>query len=227
MPKNLEGKPETYTNPVYPQSFPDPFVLKFRGEYFAYCTGDASDGNLFGILHSKDLVNWAYIGSAMEPLASRPPFYWAPEVIYDNGKFYLYYSAGNEILMEIRVAVSDRPDGGFVDAGVRLTKEEFAIDAHVFIDDDRSRYLFYATDFLEYSHIGTGTVVDRMIDWKTLAGKPRPVSRAKYDWQVYDPARKEKGGVRWHTVEGPTVRQVADPADRFWDVLTWRLAAGR
>ncbi len=29
------------------------------------------------------------------------------------------------------------------------------------------------------------------------------------------------------TLEGPTVRQVADPADRFWDVLTWRLAAGR
>jgi peptide/nickel transport system substrate-binding protein len=30
-----------------------------------------------------------------------------------------------------------------------------------------------------------------------------------------------------NTVQGPTVRQVADPADRFWDVLTWRLAAGR
>jgi peptide/nickel transport system substrate-binding protein len=29
------------------------------------------------------------------------------------------------------------------------------------------------------------------------------------------------------TVEGPSVRQVADPADRFWDVLTWRLAASR
>ena len=29
------------------------------------------------------------------------------------------------------------------------------------------------------------------------------------------------------TVEGPAVRQVADPADRFWDVLTWRLAEGR
>ncbi len=29
------------------------------------------------------------------------------------------------------------------------------------------------------------------------------------------------------TVIGPTMRQVADPADRFWDVLTWRLAAGR
>ena len=29
------------------------------------------------------------------------------------------------------------------------------------------------------------------------------------------------------TVNGPPSRQVADPADRFWDVLTWRLAAGR
>ena len=88
MPDSFEGKPETYINPVYPHSFPDPFVLKFRGEYFAYCTGDAPDGNVFGILRSRDLVKWEYVGSAMEPLASRPPFYWAPEVIYDNGKFY-------------------------------------------------------------------------------------------------------------------------------------------
>ena len=29
------------------------------------------------------------------------------------------------------------------------------------------------------------------------------------------------------TFAGPSIRQVADPADRFWDVLTWRLAAGR
>ena len=29
------------------------------------------------------------------------------------------------------------------------------------------------------------------------------------------------------TLNGPVVRQVADPADRFWDVLTWRLAADR
>ena len=29
------------------------------------------------------------------------------------------------------------------------------------------------------------------------------------------------------TVVGPAIRQVADPADRFWDVLTWRLAADR
>jgi GH43 family beta-xylosidase len=195
----------TYINPVYPRSFPDPYVLKFCGLYYAYATGHASDGNLFQVLHSRDLVNWTETGSAMEPLAENHPFYWAPEVFYDNGRFYLYYSVGNETLMHLRVAVSDRPDGGFVDSGKRLTREDFAIDAHVFIDTDGSKYLFYATDFLEYSHIGTGTVVDRMLDWFTLAGSPTVVTRAKYDWQVYDPKRAEKGGVKWHTVEGPAV----------------------
>jgi ABC-type transport system substrate-binding protein len=29
------------------------------------------------------------------------------------------------------------------------------------------------------------------------------------------------------TVQGPAVRQVTDGSDRFWDVLTWRLAVGR
>ena len=29
------------------------------------------------------------------------------------------------------------------------------------------------------------------------------------------------------TVEGPVIRQVADASDRFWDVLTWRLAEDR
>ena len=196
---------ETYQNPVFPESFPDPFVLKFCGEYFAYCTGFAKDGLAVGVAHSLDLVKWNYIGGALQPIAAEPPYYWAPEVVYHDGKFYMYYSCGNETLMEIRVAVSDRPDGGFVDAGHRLTNEEFAIDAHVFTDDDGQRYMFYATDFLTHSNIGTGTVVDRMVSWFELEGNPRPVSRAAYDWQVYDPHRIEKGGVRWHTVEGPTV----------------------
>jgi GH43 family beta-xylosidase len=196
---------ETYLNPVYGREFPDPFVLKFCGEYWAYCTGFWSDGRCFGILHSTDLVHWQELGGALEPLPANHPYYWAPEVSYYNGHFYLYYSTGNETLMEIRVAVAEHPAGPFVDSGRRLTHEDFAIDAHVFQDEDESRYLFYATDYPEHTHIGTGTAVDRMLDPFTLAGKPRPVTRARYDWQVYDPHRIEKGGVRWHTIEGPFV----------------------
>lgn len=195
----------TYLNPVYPHSFPDPFVLKHRGEYWAYCTSFWNDELCFGVLHSRDLVNWREVGGAMRRIDQVSTCYWAPEVTYADGYFYLYYSVGNEENMHLRVAVAEHPAGPFVDSGRILTTEQFAIDAHVYTDDDGTRYLFYATDFLTYSHIGTGTVVDRLIDPFTLAGEARPVTRARFDWQVYDPARREKGGVRWHTVEGPAV----------------------
>ncbi|MDQ3908620.1 MAG: glycoside hydrolase family 43 protein, partial [Acidobacteriota bacterium] len=196
---------ETYLNPVHARDFPDPFVLKFAGCYFAYCTGFRRDGRAFGVMRSRDLVRWEELAGALAPLPGGHTCYWAPEVSHRGGKFLMYYSVGNETLMHIRVAVSDRPEGPFVDSGHRLTAEEFAIDPHVFADTDGARYLFYATDFLTHTHIGTGTVVDRLIDDFTPEGRPRPVTRARYDWQVYDPNRKEKGGVRWHTVEGPFV----------------------
>lgn len=194
-----------YLNPVYPRDFPDPFVLKYVGQYWAYCTGIRADGRAFGILHSRDLVHWQEVGSALDLLPGGHTCYWAPEVTYDNGRFYMYYSVGDETTMQIRVAVAESPGGPFIDSGHGLTAEPFAIDPHVFEDDDGVRYLFYATDFLSHTHIGTGTVRDRLLDPFTLAGQPQPVTRARYDWQVYDPNRAEKGGVRWHTVEGPFV----------------------
>jgi GH43 family beta-xylosidase len=195
----------TYLNPVYRGSFPDPFVLKYCGEYWAYCTGVWRDGRWFGVLRSRDLVSWEELGGALEPLPGLWPCQWAPELICAEGRFFLYYSLGDEATMHLRVAVAAHPAGPFVDSGRRLTREPFAIDPHVFTDDDGTRHLFYATDFLEHTHIGTGTVRDRLLDPLTPEGRPAPVTRARYDWHVYDPQRAEKGGVRWHTVEGPFV----------------------
>jgi GH43 family beta-xylosidase len=195
----------TYLNPVYPHSCPDPFALKFCGAYYVYCTGHAPDGRAIPVITSTDLVHWRPLGGSLAMPALDWPEYWAPEVCYYNGRFYMYYSLGNEDHMHLRVAVAAHPAGPFVDSGRQLTSEQFAIDAHVFADDDGARYLFYATDFLKHTHIGTGTVVDRLLDPFTLAGEPRPVTRARYDWQVYDPQRANKGGVRWHTIEGSFV----------------------
>src|SRR5688572_15048174 len=89
---------ETYFNPVYPKSFPAPFVLRFQGEYFAYRTGFVPDGNVFSVLHSNDLVNWSERGGALTRLDDTAPYYWAPEVTDQNGKFYLYYGVGSETL---------------------------------------------------------------------------------------------------------------------------------
>lgn len=195
----------TYHNPVYAANFPDPFVLKYCGEYWAYGTGEWHDGRWFGVLRSRDLATWQDVGGALEPLPGHWPCRWAPEVSYHNGTFYLYYSIGDEETMELRVATARHPAGPFVDSGRRLTQEPFAIDAHIFVDDDGARHLFYATDYLEHSHVGTGTARLRLADPLTPEGGPTPVTRARYDWQVYHPNRPEKGGVRWHTIEGPFV----------------------
>lgn len=222
MLRNPNSGSRSYSNPVLRRSFPDPFVLESCGRYYAYCTGIADDGLAVGMAYSDDLVEWQYHGGVLGQIDARPPLYWAPEVTYWNGRFYMYYSCGNEALMEIRVAVSEGPAGPFEDSGNRLTSEEFAIDPHVFVDDDGQRYLFYATDFLQHTHIGTGTVVDRMLSSFELEGHPVPVTRAAYDWQVYDPNRAEKGGVRWHTIEGPTVLKAKGTYIQMFSGGNWK-----
>ncbi len=211
-----------YTNPLLDLGFADPYVLKYCGQYWAYCTGFWNDGRCFGILHSPDLINWNDMGGAMQPLPAGHSHYWAPEVAYSNGIFYLYYSAGNEENMHLRVATSVHPAGPFQDSGRQLTRQKFAIDAHRFVDEDGQAYIFYATDFLEHSHVGTGTVIDEMLDPLTLAGNPRPVTLARYDWQVYDPHRASKGGVRWHTVEGPFVLKHKDRYYQMFSGGNWQ-----
>ncbi len=153
----------------------------------------------------------------MDALPEEGPLYWAPEVFYWNGVFYLYYSTGDEEYMHLRVATADHPAGPFTDRGLRLTAEKFAIDAHVFTDSDGSRFMFYAADFLDRSRVGTGTVVDRMLDPFTLAQQPKPVTLAHYDWQIFDPQRLWKGGVCWHTLEGPFVLK---HNDRYYQMFS-------
>jgi GH43 family beta-xylosidase len=161
----------------------------------------------------------------MEPIDKSSTCYWAPEVIYDSGQFLLYYSVGNEERMHIRVAVAQSPTGPFVDSGNRLTAEDFAIDPHVFEDDDGTRYMFYAVDFLGDERIGTGTVCDLMLDPFSLKGDPWPITRARYDWQVYDPKRAEKGGVRWHTLEGPFVLKHKNKYYQMFSAGNWKNAS--
>jgi GH43 family beta-xylosidase len=181
-------------------------VLKVFGEYWCYFTGLQPDGRAFGILHSTNLLDWTFIGSALDPLPGDNAHYWAPEVTYHNGRYLMYYSVGpNHDEMHIRVATANHPAGPFIDAGVRLSDEAFAIDPHIFIDDDGRWYLFYATDYLDVDRVGTGTAYAPLADPFQRAGPARPVTRARYDWQVFDPNRAEKGGVCWHTLEGPFV----------------------
>ena len=208
--------------PVYDGYFADPFVWRHAGMYYAVGTGEAEawsghrGGRVIPLLRSPDLVRWEPRGHALErPDPALGHSFWAPEVAAADGRFFLYYSVGHEDKAhQLRVAVSDDPEGPYRDAGVTLVDPAacpFAIDPHPFRDDDGTWYLFYARDFLDAvpgQRAGTALVVDRMIDMTRLAGEPRTVLRACFDWQRFQAGRAMYGATYdWHTLEGPCVRK--------------------
>jgi beta-xylosidase len=169
----------TYTNPVHDGYLGDPFVLKHNGEYYAYGTVPP-DKLTIPVLHSRDLVSWQPLGDALALNDDAFDSLWAPEVAFDNGTFYMYFSAGGEEGEghQLRVATATRPSGPFEDSGVVLTPDDpFTIDAHPFRDEDGQWYLYYCRDFLDSDggeRVGTGIVVDRLVGMTRLAGGAGP-----------------------------------------------------
>jgi GH43 family beta-xylosidase len=206
--------PRTYQNPVYPDTMADPFVLKHEGFYYAYGTAPGgADGRQIPVLRSTDLVDWEALGHALVPTGAA--HYWAPEVAFHEGRFYMYYSSGSAdegTDQKLRVAVSDDPAGPFVDTGKILVPDQpFSIDAHPYRHGDGQWYLFYCVDFLHVAddhRVGTGIVVDRLLDMETLAGEPVMVVRPHQDWHIFRKDRTMYGSVYdWHTVEGASVQE--------------------
>ncbi|AUT01347.1 glycoside hydrolase [Nostoc sp. CENA543] len=210
-----------YTNPIYQGYFADPFVWQHEGVYYAIGTGAAEaegtkQSRVFPLLRSFDFVNWHFVDHALlRPDSALGNNYWAPEVAYNNGIFYLYYSVGHEDKNhQLRVATSETPLGSYQDIGEGLTDLNtcpFAIDPHPFCDDDGQWYLFYARDFLDTEggvRVGTALFVDRLQTMTKLAGEGKVVLRARSDWQRFLAKRLMYGEIYdWHTLEGPCVRK--------------------
>jgi beta-xylosidase len=201
---------------------PDPFVLLYQRVYYAFGTTGAErkgDGRIFTLLRSTNLVDWEELGGALTPPTSDTDSqYWAPEVAYHGGIFFLYYAMGGkeEEKFELRVAKSPNPQGPYTDVGVKLVDcdtNRFTIDAHPFRDGDGNWYLFYARNFLDNEdgvHPGTALVVDKLVGMTKLAGECRTVLRARHAWTLYQANRRmEVYGKTfdWHTIEGAFVRK--------------------
>jgi beta-xylosidase len=206
--------------------FADPFVARFEGEYIAYGSGDPRKAPRgFEALRSSDLRNWTSAGNVF---AGADPglgdAYWAPEVAFSGGRYWMYYSVGHGISgHHIRVAVSGSPLGPFEDTGVNLTPDEsFAIDAHSFWDKDGSRYLFFARDVLDSARPGTHLAAKRMTSMTSVESQTTAILAPDSDWQIYERSRSMYGRVfDWHTLEGPTVVQRVDGYHLFFSGGSW------
>lgn len=120
-------------------SLGDPFIMLYEDQYYAYGT-QAEDGIV--VYTSDDLEVWekAPALALHKDNSYGEKWFWAPEVYYVNGKFYMYYSAEEHMC----VATSDSPLGPFVqDVQQPMLPGEKTIDNTLFIDDDGTPYLFF------------------------------------------------------------------------------------
>lgn len=229
---------EPYTNPVVGDpkhvvsELADPFVLKWNGEYFLYTSGSPITA-----YHSTDLVHWDFVGPVLHASDAANAWnqadVWAPEVVYRNGKFYLYYTASRksddwrvgEMARRIGVAVSENPRGPFVDSGQPVTPG-WGIDGTVFKDPkDGVEHLFYSYLY-EPRLPGAGIVADLLTSWNSVAGHPAHVTRGSEAWEDKD-GDPNNGSVRY-TNEAPTVLKHHDRyymmySGGSWDLSTYAL----
>lgn len=118
--------------------FGDPFILLHNNTYYAYGTNSP---NGIEVYTSDDLKYWKkHTQLALHKDNSYgEKWFWAPEIFFVNGKFYMYYSADEHIC----VATSDSPLGPFKQVKQEPMLSAKAIDNSLFIDEDGKAYLFF------------------------------------------------------------------------------------
>ena len=148
--------PVAYANPVLDYDFPDPAVTRAPdGFYYGYATQTERGGKMVNIqvARSSDLAHWEYLGDALpnKPAwATKTQDFWAPHVLRDGERFYMYYSAKPDTADEqhglcLAVATASSPAGPFVDMGhpLQCGKEFINIDPMAFDDPVSGKHLLY------------------------------------------------------------------------------------
>ena len=185
-----------YANPVRGAAH---MMRASDGYYYAY---DGEVAN-WTIHRSANGVQWQSLGSKAYPEGTwGKKNFWVPEVIEDNGKFYMFYCAridASAPTSRIGLAISDRPDGPFRDIGHPLfdgTEMEnwHVIDPNPFIDPDTGKkYLYFVKDGAIYAYFNIDlnkTIresrifgVELSADLMSVVGEPVELLRPSQPWE--------------------------------------------
>jgi beta-xylosidase len=104
---------------------------------------------LFPVLHSKNLVDWETVGHVFPDQlpAWAEAHFWAPEITYEKGKYYIYYTAkkkgGN---LCVGVASASKATGPYTDHGPLVCQEVGSIDGFPIRDEKGELYLIWKED---------------------------------------------------------------------------------
>lgn len=169
---------------ILPGDHPDPSAVKIGNEYWV--AGTTSNWfPAFPLYRSGDLVNWKPAGHVFTKLPDWADYYlWAPEITYDNGKVYLYYTAhkkgGN---LCIAAAVADKPEGPYTDLGPLMCQEYGSIDAFPMRDEQGKLYMIWKEDG---NSVGKPTPIwaaEMKEDRTALIGEKKELFRGDAAWE--------------------------------------------
>ncbi len=140
----------------------DPAAVEFNGRLYLYCSNDDENGTNSYLMSSitcfstDDLKNWTDHGVVFSATnnTSWASLAWAPSVISNQSKLYLYFANGAG---SIGVATSSVPTGRFKDArGGSLinsstpgatTATQWLFDPCAFVDSDGQSYLYFGGQY--------------------------------------------------------------------------------
>lgn len=169
---------------VLPGDHPDPSVVKIGDTYWASAT-TSNWMPVYPLYKSKDLVNWKMAGSVFHTLPAWADYYfWAPEITYENGKVYMYYSAhkkgGNLCL---GVASADGPEGPYKDHGPLVCQEVGSIDAFPMRDEAGKLFMIWKEDGNSVNK-PTPIWIQEMNEERTkLVGEKKELFRNNAPWE--------------------------------------------
>ena len=186
---SFQTQAQTYTNPVIAGDFPDPSVIRVGEDYYATTTTGGWSPH-FPILHSRDLVNWKIVGAVFDkkPAWTKGDF-WAPEIITDKGRFFIYYTArreegaGKKGTLCVAVAVADKPTGPYTDKGALICQEMGSIDAFFVRDENDKPFLVWKEDGNDRQQPTWLYAAELTEDGTKLKGKPKKLFRNEAGWE--------------------------------------------
>lgn len=160
----------------------DPYILRDDRTkmYYLYGTTNIYDGRGFYAYRSKDLENWEGKYQVFMPLSDfwGTKDYWAPEVHFYRGRYYMIATfKGEDHHRCCQILSGDHPLGPFVVHSDIVTPEDWeSLDGTLYIEND-TPYLIFVH---EWTQIGDGEVcsVELSPDLTFSCGEPKTLFKA-------------------------------------------------
>ncbi len=153
-PDNGNG---TFTNPLFYEEFSDPDLIRVGEDFYLTGTTMHSMPGL-PVLRSKDLVNWEFLGYAMQRLDLGPAFrleegkniygqgIWAPSFRYHDGTFYIFSNVNGQTT---QIFSATDPRGPWQHRSMKRALH----DVSVLFDDDGKAYAIWGYRGIKFAQL--------------------------------------------------------------------------